>query len=97
MSTDTERFYSQRDEAAHQLDCIWKARNRAYADIVDIAARLVLETGCTEKDSQYLLDHAHDGLSDMLADIIAQRKGERDDADEAIGDAEFDLMLSRVR
>lgn len=96
MTIDTERFHKASDEAKHQLECIQKAADKAYAEIEAIARRLVKETLCSEEDMKYLLNSAHDGLADMLGGIIAQRRAERDEADEAIGDAEFDdLMLSR--
>lgn len=91
----TEHLYRQSDEAKHQLECIWRARKKAYAAIESIAHELMAETGCSAKDANILLDHAHDGLEDMLADVTAHWEGERDDADEAI-DAleEADLQLS---
>jgi hypothetical protein len=92
---DTQTLYGQSDEAAAQLKVIRRARDKAYAEIMDIAHRLVLETGCSVKDADYLLNYTHDGLRDMLADVMAQWEGERDDADEAIGNIEeADLRLS---
>lgn len=90
---DTERLYAQSDDAKHQLECIQKAADKAYAEIEAIARRLVKETLCNERDAQYLIEHAADGITDMLADIVAQRSAERDEADEAIDDAEFDDLM----
>jgi hypothetical protein len=81
---NTERLYAARDEASHQLDCIRAASKKAYAEIEGIAARLREETGCTEDDVQYFLDHAHDGLRDMLAGVTDRYEDERDGADEEI-------------
>jgi hypothetical protein len=93
---DTSRLYSQSDEAKHQLKCIERARKRAYAQIESIAHELMLETGCSAADANILLDHAHDGLDDMLCDVTARWENEKDEADNAIGNIEErDLMLSR--
>lgn len=97
MPRDTERLYSERDEAQHQLDCIWVAREKAYAQIKVIASELQAETGASDKDIGHLLDHAHDGLADMLDGVNTRWTGERDTAAEAIGRIEErDLQRSRV-
>lgn len=94
---DTSRLYTSRDEAAHQLDCIWVAREKAYAQIAVIAAELMAETGASAKDVGCLMDHVHDGLADMLDGVTTRWTRERDKADEAIGRIEErDLQLSRV-
>lgn len=94
---DTERLFSDSDEAAHQLNCIWVARQKAYAQFTVIANELMLETGATAKDLCCLLDHVHDGLNDMLDGVTTRWTGERDEADVAIGNIEErDLQLSRV-
>lgn len=94
---DTTRLYSDSDEARHQLNCIWVAREKAYAQIAVIAQELRAETKCSDKDIGCLMDHVHDGLSDMLDGVTTRWTGERDEADVTIGNIEErDLQLSRV-
>lgn len=94
---DTERLYSDSDEATHQLERIAIARAKTYAQFTVIANELMLETGATPKDLCCLLDHVHDGLSDMLDSVTTRWTEERDNADVAIGNIEErDLQLSRV-
>lgn len=94
---DTERLFSDSDEAVHQLDRIAIARAKTYAQITVIANELMLEAGASAKDLCCLLDHVHDGLSDMLDGVTTRWTRERDDADEAIGRIEErDLQRSRV-
>ena len=96
MPANTEHLYKQSDEAKHQLECIQNAADKAYAEITVIAKRFVLETLCSEKDALLFLDHVSDGIADMLADIVAQRRSERDAADKTIGDIEYlDFMRNR--
>lgn len=93
---DTERLYDRSAEAHHQLNCIATARDKAFRQIERIASDLRKESGCTENDMGRLLDAVHDGLSDMLADVVdywTERQGE---ADNAISNIERrDLMLAR--
>lgn len=92
---NTEALYTRRDEAQHQIDCIWAARNRAYAQIEAIVARLQEEAGCSARDARHLMDHVHDGLGDMLGDVLDRWQDERGEVDEAIGAVEWqDLTRS---
>ncbi len=96
-TVNTERLYSASDEAAHQLDRIQIARAKTYAQFTVIANELMLETGASAKDLCCLLDHVHDGLSDMLDNVTTRWTQERDEADVEIGRIEErDLQLSRV-
>lgn len=92
-----ERLYSDSDEATHQLTCIWVAREKAYAQIAVIAQELRAEVNCFDKDIACLMDHVHDGLSDMLDGVTTRWTDERDNADVTISNIEErDLQLSRV-
>lgn len=77
--TTTEYYYGQSDEAKFQLELIERARKKAYRQIESIAHELMMETGATAADAAHLLDHAHDGLDDMLADVTARWKPPVDD------------------
>lgn len=96
MPLDTERFYSERDTAQQKLTALDKARNDALYAIELIADGLRDKTGVSPKDAQCLLDHASDGLDDMLGDIRQGLLEEIENADETIEAFEHsDLMLSR--
>jgi hypothetical protein len=77
-------YYTDSKEATEQLELLWKARTKAQRAIEAIARELRLETGCSEKDEECLLNSAHDGLSDMLAARTEAWEAQRDVADHAI-------------
>lgn len=85
---NTEHLYDRRKGAQDQLDAIQTASRKAYIMIEAVARLLQLETGCSEKDVDLLMDHVSDGLSDMLDDVITRWTTERDEADDAIGNIE---------
>lgn len=92
---DTAHLYAASDDARVKLAALDKARRDALYAIELIADGLRQTTGASIKDAQHLLDHASDGLDDMLGDIRQGYVDEIGDADEAIADIEDrDLRLS---